>query len=57
MGARRRNSEARYDLQQQAFDAYLAKVRAVLPELPVTVYERLTGTDWRPLFDLPLGAR
>jgi hypothetical protein len=47
------------DVQQQAFDAYVAKVREALPELDLIVYRRVSssGDDWFPLYDLPAGVR
>jgi len=44
------------DLEQQAFDALLDKIRSLLPSLPITVFERFDGSKWRPLFDLPLAS-
>ena len=44
------------DQEEAAFNAYVNKLRAAVPDLPLTVFER-DNTQWRPVFDVPLGVR
>jgi Protein of unknown function (DUF2806) len=46
------------DLQQQAFDAYVVKVRSALPELHLIVYgPDGTSNGWKPLYERPAGTQ